>query len=71
MSDETQEIKIELDPRGPFTLNEIIEIESMCDELVFDRSGRFMRAVAFVTGKRTNPNLSLSDVGQLEVRSDG
>ena len=78
MTDETheempeQELAVEIDLTGAgLTLNEIIEVEDLCDEYVHERSGRFMRAIAYVTGKRANPDLRIEDAGQLEVRFDG
>lgn len=71
MSDER--IGIDIDFSGPFTLDEIVAIEDEAGtgETVGPRSGRFMRAVALVVGRRANPDLTVEDVGGLEVGFDG
>lgn len=71
MSDEP-EIPLDVDLSGEgLTLDEIIAVEDLCDEWVYERSGRFMRAVAFVTGRRSNPDLTLEELGEIRVRRDG
>lgn len=64
-------IDLEIDPDGPFTIAEIIEIEEMSGERVGPRSGRYLQAVALVVGRRTNPGLTVEDVNGIEVRVDG
>lgn len=71
MSD-VQPVAAELDPGGPFTLAEACEIEDLCDgvpmpELVATQPAHFTRAVAYIVGRRDNPNLTIADVDKLEV----
>ncbi len=69
MNDDGQELAIEVDLEGPFTLDEIVAIEEIAGtgETVGPRSGRFMRAAALVVGRRTAPDLTLADVGGITV----
>ena len=66
---------IELDFTGPYTLNEIVEIEAICGErmavLLEERSGRFMRAAAWVVARRTTPGMSLTEAGETQVKLSG
>ena len=71
-TDPGQEVAVEVDFTGNgLTLNEIIVVETLSGERVHDRSGTFMRAVAWVTGRRVNPHLSIEEAGELVVRSGG
>lgn len=66
------EIAIDIDLSGPFTLDEIVAIEDVAatGETVGPQSGRFMRAVALVVGRRNDPGLTLEDVGTIVVSFD-
>ena len=74
MSDETtpevdpgQEMAFDLDFSGPWTLNELVEIEDEAGEPLGDMSGRLLRAAAWVMAKRANPAVSIQSVGD-EIR---
>lgn len=77
MSDEDQgqEVPISVDFTGPYTLNEIVEIEAICGErmavLLEERSGVFMRAATWIVARRTNPGMSLIDAGHTWVKLGG
>lgn len=57
------------DLTGAYTLDEIIEIEALAgcpiDEVLDGDWGRGLRAVAFVQGKRANPEFTLEDAGRM------
>lgn len=69
------DVLVPVDFTGPYTLNEIIEIEAICGRrmavLLDERSGTFMRAATWVVGRRTNPGLSLADAGETQVKLGG
>ena len=73
MTDEAAQLDIDF--AGPFTIDEVIEIESLAgkpiSELLQGERGRSLRAVAYVVGRRTNPSLTLAEAGQLWVSLDG
>lgn len=75
MTDDGAELHIDFDLTGPFTLDEIVAIEDEAGtgETVGPQSGRFMRAVALVVGRRSSPDLTLEDVGGITVafKSEG
>lgn len=70
-ADGTATVALDIDLDGPFTIAEILEIEELSGERVGPRSGRFIQAVALVVGRRSNPELTVADVDQIEVRLDG
>lgn len=61
--DQGREVEISLDFAGPWTLNELVEIEDLAGEVLGEMSGRLMRAAAFVMAKRTTPYVSIEAVG--------
>lgn len=77
MTDPTAELELDIDMTGDdLTLNERIEVEDICGGVAFETlrdEGRstFLRAVAWVVGRRTNPALKLHEAGELQVRFDG
>jgi hypothetical protein len=75
VSDELTEVKVEVDFAGPFTANELVEIEDLTgatlDQIGTAATGRCIRAVAWIIGRRTNPDLTLEEAGELQVRLDG
>jgi len=74
MADEHDAL-VEVDFTGPYTLNEIIEIEAICGALMADlleeRSGTFMRAAAWVVARRSRPDMSLHAAGEMTVKLGG
>ena len=66
-----QQVAIDVDLDGPFTIGEIIAIEEMSGEQVGPRSGLYLRAVALVVGRRANPDLTAEDVEAIEVAFGG
>lgn len=56
---------------GVYTLNEVIEIEALAqrpiDELLEGDWGLPLRAIAFIIGRRTNPDYTLADAGQITI----
>lgn len=68
------EITVEVDWTGAdLTLNERIAVEDACGGVAFERlrdEGRstYLRALAWVLGRRSNPALTLQDAGELHVR---
>lgn len=74
---EHAEVTLDIDMSGDdLTLNERIEVENTCGGVAFETlraEGRstFLRAVAWVIGRRTNPTLTLHEAGELQVRFDG
>lgn len=56
---------------GVYSLNEIIEIEELAgrpiDDLLEGDWGRALRAVAFVMGRRVNPDYTLEDAGKITM----
>lgn len=75
MTDETLPPPFDIDFAGPFTIDEVIEIEELAGKPITDllvgERGRSLRAVAYVVGRRSNPNLTLADAGEMWVRVDG
>ena len=75
MSDEVTEVGVEIDFAGPFTANELVEIEQLTgatlDQIGTGATGGVIRAVAWIIGRRTNPDLTLEQAGELAVRLDG
>ena len=63
VEDQGQELAFELDFSGPWTLNELVEIEEIAGEPLGDISGRLMLAAAWVMAKRLNPQVSIQSVG--------
>lgn len=73
MDDQTP-VAAPLDLGGPFTLDELIEIEALADGEILHptgRSGRALRAIAWITVRRANPAYTLEDAGRLVLRVDG
>lgn len=74
---EHAEVALDIDMSGDdLTLNERIEVENVCGGVAFDDlrlagTSTFLRAVAWVVGRRTNPRLTLHEAGELTVRFDG
>lgn len=73
MSDQpADELVINIDFDGPFTIDEVELIEALTGKAIQDLEsgprGRSLRVVAWVVGRRQNPALNLADVGGLEVR---
>lgn len=74
---EHAEVALDIDMSGDdLTLNERIEVENACGGVAFDDlrvEGRstFLRAVAWVVGRRSNPALTIHEAGELTVRFDG
>lgn len=75
MTDDAQQVPIEIDFAGPFTANELVEIEGLTgatlDEIGTGASATVIRAVAWIVGRRTNPDLTLEQAGELSIRLDG
>lgn len=74
MDDQLPAVAAPLDLGGPFTLDEIIELEDLAPGEILHpsgRSGRALRAIAWVTGRRVNPAYGLEDAGRLLLRIDG
>ena len=72
--DELQEVGVEIDFTGPFTANELVQIGELgisLDEISRGSTGRAIRAVAWVIGRRTNPKLTLEQAGEVWVNLDG
>lgn len=73
--DEPSVLSAEIDFTGPYSLNEIIEIEALCGErmavLLEERSGTFMRVAVWVVARRANPGTSLSEAGEVQVKLGG
>lgn len=71
------ELAVEVDLTGDdLTLNERIDVEDACGSVPFEAlrdEGRstFLRAVAWVIGRRSDPRLTLREAGELRVRFDG
>lgn len=61
--DAPQEVPFDVSFAGPWTLNELIEIEDIAGEPLGDLSGRLMRAAAWVLAKRANPSVSIQTIG--------
>lgn len=65
-----------VDLGGPFTLDEVIEIERLSGVSLarwFDGQspeGELRRAITYVVTRRTNPAASLAQAGQLLMRAD-
>lgn len=79
MTDEvTQELAVEVDVTGDdLTLNEKVDIINVCGgtrtfvALRDECDVPYQRALLWVLGRRSNPNLSLHDAGDVKVRLDG
>ena len=73
--DELTEVAVEVDFAGPFTANELVEIEDLTganlDEIGTGATPKVIRAVAWIIGRRSNPNLTLEQAGELSIRLDG
>lgn len=71
---DTTEVAVEVDLSGPFTLNELAEIEHLTganlDDIANGASGQVIRAVAWIIGRRNNPALTLEEAGELSIRFD-
>ena len=68
-------LSIDFDGRD-LTLNERIQVEEACGGVRFEQlreEGRstYLRAVAWVVGRRTDRRLSIEEAGELQVRFDG
>lgn len=71
------EVPLDLDLSGDdLTMNEQIAVEDACGgrsffELRQEAGIRFFRAVAWVTLRRNDPNVTLEQAGELKARADG
>lgn len=74
MSDE-ELVAVDLNLTGPFTIDEVIEIEDLAGCPITDLEegprGRKLRAVAYVVGKRSNPSFTLAQAGEFMVSFGG
>lgn len=71
-----QDVELDLDLTGDdLTLNEQVEVERVCGgvfhRLHAERSSEFLRAVAWVIGRRTDSRFLLEDAGLLKVTFGG
>lgn len=78
MTEETQSVGVDVDLTGAdLTLNERIQVEQVCgdsesfEELSAAGRSTFLRAVAWVVGRRTDERLTIEEAGELKVRFDG
>lgn len=62
---------MELDCTGPFTANELVafgELGIPLEEIAAGATGRAIRAVVWVVGRRTNPALTLEQAGDIMIQ---
>lgn len=73
--EELTEVPVELDFAGPFSANELVEMQRVTGASLTDlgtgANAECIRAVAWTIGKRTNPALTLEQAGEVLVKLDG
>lgn len=73
----SDEVAFHVDISGDdLTLNERIVVEDACGGVAFEvlrDEGRstFLRAVAWVLNRRTDPRMTIEEAGEIRVRLDG